>query len=124
MSFSLLIADDSKMSRNKIKKIVSSFISDIEVNEANNGQEALDICRSKNIDLMLLDLNMPEVDGYEVLRTLKAENISLPIIVVTANYQRGSIAEVEEIGGTIGFLRKPPTVEMIEETLKDHHFLS
>ncbi|MEK8015890.1 MAG: response regulator [Candidatus Parabeggiatoa sp.] len=124
MSFSLLIADDSKMSRNKIKKIVSSFISDIDVSEANDGNEALIICRSKNIDLMLLDLNMPEVDGYQVLRTLKTEKRPVPTIVVTANYQRGSIAEVEEIGGTLAFLRKPPTPEMIEQALKNNNFLS
>jgi len=124
MSFSLLIADDSKMSRNKTKKIVSSFLADIEVSFACDGNEALDICRSKPLDLMLLDLNMPEVNGYQVLRTLKAENISVPTIVVTANYQRGSIAEIEEIGGTLAFLRKPPTPEMIEQALKDNHFIS
>jgi CheY-like chemotaxis protein len=124
MPFSLLIADDSKMSRNKIKKIVSSFIPDIDVSEAGDGNKTLDICRSKNIDLMLLDLNMPEIDGYQVLRTLKAEKISVPTIVVTANYQRGSIAEVEEIGGTLAFLRKPPTPEMIEQALKDNNFIS
>ena len=123
MSFSLLVADDSKMSRNKITKIVSSIISDIDVSEAGNGNEALESCRSKNIDLMLLDLNMPEVDGYQVLRTLKAENLSIPTIVLTANYQRGSIAEIEEIGGAMTVLRKPPTPEMIEQALKEHNFI-
>lgn len=123
MPFYLLVADDSKMSRNKIKKIVSSIISDIDVSEAGNGNEALENCRSKNIDLMLLDLNMPEVDGYQVLRALKAEKLSIPTIVLTANYQRGSIAEIEEIGGAIAVLRKPPTLEMIEQSLKDHNFI-
>ena len=61
MSFSLLMADDSKMSRIKMKKIVSSFIADIEISEAANGKQALEICRSKKIDLFFLDLNMPEV---------------------------------------------------------------
>jgi len=73
---------------------------------------------------MLLDLNMPELDGYQVLRTLKAEKRPVPSIVITANYQRGSIAEIEEIGGTLAFLRKPTTPEMIEQALKDNNFLS
>jgi len=123
MSLSILVADDSKMSRIKIKKIIASLISNAEFSEANNGEEALTVCRSKTIKLLFLDLNMPEIDGYQVLRTMKAENISIPTIVITANYQRGSIAEVEEIGGTIAFLRKPPTVEMIEQTLKENNFL-
>jgi len=123
MSLSILVADDSKMSRNKMKKIISALISDAEFSEAGNGEEALTVCRSKTINLLFLDLNMPEVDGYQMLRTMKAENIGIPTIVITANYQRGSIAEVEEIGGTIAILRKPPTSEMLEQTLKDHNFL-
>ncbi len=124
MQFSVLIADDSKMSRNKVKKILSSFLSEMEATEAANGQEVIDICGTRTFDLMLLDLNMPEVDGYQVLRTLKSKNISIPIIVVTANYQRGSIAEVEEIGGAIAFLRKPLTQEILEPALRENKFIS
>jgi CheY-like chemotaxis protein len=123
MSLSILVADDSKMSRNKMKKIISSLVSDAEFSEAANREEALALCRSKTINLFFLDLNMPEVDGYQVLRTMKAENLDIPTIVVTANYQRGSIAEVEETGKTIAILRKPPTPDMIEQTLKDNNFL-
>lgn len=124
MSLSVLVADDSKLSRNKLKKMLSSFLATAEISEANDGKEVLDICRSKKIDLIFLDLNMPEIDGYNVLRTLKSENLSIPVIIVTANYQRGSIAEVEEIGGSIAVLRKPPTPEMIEEALKENKFIS
>lgn len=66
----LLIADDEAMNRMIIKKFLKY---DYEVIEAVNGREALDILRSRKVDVLLLDIIMPEMDGLEVLELMRSE---------------------------------------------------
>jgi hypothetical protein len=58
----------------------------IDIIRAENGQQAIDICsRDKNIDLILMDIQLPEVDGYTATRIIRSMYPSLPIIAQTAN---------------------------------------
>lgn len=70
--------------------------------EAWNGQQGISIAESQNIDLILLDINLPDMDGYEVVRRLrastKAELAHTPIIAVTANAMKGDVQKVREAG--------------------------
>lgn len=66
----LLIADDEEMNR----KIISKFLkNNFEIIEAENGRAALDILQERHVDVLLLDIIMPEVDGLEVLKSMRSE---------------------------------------------------
>jgi CheY-like chemotaxis protein len=75
---------------------------------AEGGTQGLEILESQAFDLILLDLLMPDVDGFEVLRQLKARNLlqKTPVIIISASDEKDSIAKCFEMGAT-GHLRKP-----------------
>lgn len=78
----ILIVDDEPSSRWVFKKILDGPYSLL---IAENGHPVLDILRQAPVDLILLDLLMPEVDGFKVLRRLKEEGETVPVILATAH---------------------------------------
>jgi len=70
------------------------------VAEAENGQEALDILRAESFDLVLLDILMPEMDGYQVLRHMRQESTlcDIPVIVISAQDEIESVVKGIELG--------------------------
>jgi len=113
---SLLICDDSGLAR---KQLLRALPSDwpVSVSQAENGQLALDILRQTKIDLMLLDLTMPVMDGYEVLAALRKENIACNVIVISGDVQEEAIRRVTELGA-LAFLKKPVNSDQLNETLQ------
>ena len=81
MSHHILICDDEKDIVNALKIYLSS--EDYALHTAYNGKEALQIIRTEPIDLLLLDIMMPEMDGIETMRRLR-EQYNLPVILLTA----------------------------------------
>jgi threonine synthase len=81
----ILIVDDHSDARRLIRRILQSQ-GDYALFEAENGKEALQIANREPLDLIILDLMMPEMDGFSVLDSLKAnqDTVSIPVIVVTA----------------------------------------
>ena len=77
----ILIVDDEKMNRALLKHI---FDEQYEVLEAANGEEALDIIDKNHVDLIVSDVMMPNVGGYELTKQLREANYMLPILMVTA----------------------------------------
>jgi CheY-like chemotaxis protein len=91
--------------------------------EASGGQQALDVCRSEKIDLMLLDLTMPEVDGYQVLKALQDDGALQPkVVVMSADIQPEAQARIHKLGA-IGFIPKPANVQALEKMLRDNGIL-
>ncbi len=84
MPYRILIADDEK----DIRSVLSLYMEDagFEVVEAADGQEALDAIAREHIDLCLLDIMMPVLDGYQVLKRIR-ETSDLPVIVISAKGQ-------------------------------------
>jgi two-component system, NarL family, invasion response regulator UvrY len=79
----VLIADDHPVVREGIKQIINKA-GDINVGgEALTGQEVLDKIESEKWDAVILDLNMPGKDGFEVLKTIRHEHPRLPILVLS-----------------------------------------
>lgn len=80
----VLVVDDDELARLEIVRAVEQ--AGYTVSQAENGTRALDMLRGGNFALVLLDLLMPDVDGFEVLRRMKADPalIEVPVIVVTA----------------------------------------
>ena len=91
--------------------------------EASGGQEALALCRAQSIDLMFLDLTMPDVDGYQVLEALKNEGLDKPkVVVISADIQPEARERIHRLGA-LGLLPKPATQAAIVTFLQGHGLL-
>jgi CheY-like chemotaxis protein len=103
----VLIVDDDERNRFALSSYLDTL--DMKVFTANDGQAAINILKSgKTIDLILLDIMMPVIDGYEMLRVLK-QDISLrdiPVIAVTAKAMKGDDAKCMEAGAS-DYIPKP-----------------
>lgn len=73
---------------------------------AKHGQEAVKLIREKNPDLVILDINMPRMDGFEVLEKIRAENNTVPVIVLTARDEKDDKAQGFRLGAD-DFVTKP-----------------
>jgi len=93
----ILIVDDTIA----ILNILNDILEDYDVIDATNGEDALQIIEEENIDLILLDIVMPNMDGYEVCSRLKAnkQTADIPVIFITAKTDEDSIAKAYEVGG-------------------------
>ncbi len=81
MEYTILVADDEKEIRELLRLYLEN--SGYKVVEAEDGQQALDVLRSKRIDLCLLDIMMPKVDGYHVLQEIRKES-NIPVVILSA----------------------------------------
>jgi CheY-like chemotaxis protein len=109
----VLIVDDSRIARMMLRKALPPSMS-ADVIEAASGDEALRCLSASPVDLMLLDLTMPDRDGYQVLKSLQEEGRTLPTIVVSADVQTLAAERVKKLGA-IAFLKKSlKPAELIE----------
>ena len=102
--FHILVVDDDKHTRMLLKAVLEN--ANYTVTCANNGLEALDILEKEHIDLVVLDIMMPKMDGYEFTRIIRETNNVLPILMVTAK----QLPEDEKKGflvGTDDYITKP-----------------
>lgn len=119
MGYSLLIVDDSSIIRKSLTKALSLSGLEIErVLEAANGREALELVGRERVDLIFLDINMPEMNGVEFLRAVRArENLcGIPVLVISTEGSKLRFAELEALG-IQGILRKPVRPEALAETV-------
>ena len=102
----ILIVDDEKFAVEMISARLTS--EGFTVSSANCGEEALDFLKTNNPDLMILDCLMPDMDGYEVLRRVRADNKikGLPIIMLTANLKHADKVKGLEMGAD-DYITKP-----------------
>ncbi len=103
--YTLLIVDDTKENLSILLELLGE---EYDVIPVTNGKEALDIVKEEKIDLILLDVMMPEMDGFEVCKILKedTETKDIPIIFITAKTDEDSIEKAYEIGGS-DYVTKP-----------------
>ena len=111
----LLIVDDSSIIRKIIK--AAADVLQMETEEAQSGIEALEILSEKynEIDLVLLDWNMPEMSGYDVLVEIKSNEKykTIPVMMVTTEGQKGNIVAAIRMGAA-NYMTKPFTVEELQ----------
>lgn len=79
---------------------------EVDISFASNGQEALDIIESKDIEFMFLDLNMPVMDGYQTMLNIQEQQLSLRVIVVSGDVQPEARTRMLDMGA-LEFIRKP-----------------
>lgn len=108
----ILSADDSSTIRRIIKGVVEVLGYDF--CEAENGKRAMEVLEKEysNIDLVLLDWNMPEMNGFEVLKAIMADErfSSIPVMMVTTESELGNVAKAVSAGAK-HYLTKPFSTE-------------
>ena len=111
-SLSVLVVDDVPLNILLIKKMLSQYT--FEIRTANGGQAALDAIAQKMPNLVLLDLMMPGIDGFEVIRRLRADEKTkdLPIIILSALNSEQDISKGFQLGAN-DFINKPIIMEKL-----------
>lgn len=111
----LLVCDDSMMAR---KQLIRALPAEwpVSITQVSNGEEAMQVLRQGLVEVMLLDLTMPVMDGFEVLAALRDEGIRCKVIVVSGDVQEEAIRRVSELGA-LAFIKKPADPEKLRETL-------
>jgi two-component system chemotaxis response regulator CheY len=114
----VLVVDDSRIMRNIVKNTFLLMNIPVSYVEASNGKEALRLVTSQQIDLVLLDWNMPELSGLEFLKLVrsKQEYKKLPIIMVTSESARYNVIEALKNGAT-DYIIKPINEKVFMEKM-------
>ncbi|RCS59664.1 response regulator [Parvibium lacunae] len=118
MTTPITVVDDSAMARKMLIKALPSTW-DVEITQAANGIEALDAYRAGKAEVMFLDLQMPEMDGYQALEQMRKEDLNTFVIVVSADIQPMAQERVLSLGA-IAFLKKPVNPQEVEAVLKQY----
>jgi chemotaxis protein CheY-P-specific phosphatase CheC/CheY-like chemotaxis protein len=121
MTTRVLICDDSSLARKQMARALPKNWN-AEVTFAFDGRNALEKLRSGAGELMFLDLNMPEMDGYQVLETVLKEDLPVLTIVVSGDIQPEARARVRKLGA-IEFIKKPTDTDLVCRLLQDYGFL-
>ena len=119
MPVDVLIVDDSAAIRKILQRVLRQTDLAIgEVIEAGDGVEALKALSDRQVHLILSDINMPNMDGLQLLSHLKQSEKwkAVPIIMVTTEGGQGKVIEAVQLGAA-GYVRKPFTAEQIKEKL-------
>ena len=110
----LLIVDDEEQFLNSIRR--SLELRDFNVTTVNRGEKALDVARKQPIDIALVDLKMPGMDGQETLEALKKEHKWMEIVILTGHGTIDSAASCSR-SGAYSYLQKPYELDQLLSTL-------
>ena len=122
MSIPVLICDDSAMARKQMARTLPKEW-DVEITYAANGAEGLDAIRAGKGEVVFLDLNMPVMDGYEVLQTVQQQDLPALIIVVSGDIQIKAHERVKALGA-LDFIQKPVSADAVSNILQDYGILT
>lgn len=118
MGEKILYIEDSPSNRLLVTRIL--LVEGYEVLEASDGVEGIALARSERPDLILMDMNLPEVDGYELTAEIKddPELSDIPVVAMTANVMQGDREKALE-AGCIGYIPKPIDVDSLPKQVAD-----
>jgi two-component system chemotaxis response regulator CheY len=119
MAFNLLIVDDSSSMRAVVKNIVGlTGLKTDQLLEANSGRKALDVLGNSWVDVVILDINMPEMNGLELLQRMSEDSFmkNIPVVMMTTEASEVHIKTAYDLGAK-GFIRKPFLPEELRKTL-------
>jgi len=110
----ILIIDDSSYQRRLIRRFVEA--EGHQTIEASNGREGLEMITAHAPDCVLLDLIMPESNGFELLATLQQQQSTTPVIVITADVQTSTHKQCKELGAA-AVVNKPVDHESLRQVI-------
>ena len=120
MAVNILVVDDSAVMRSMIQKtLLLSGLQIGEIHQAGNGREGLDALESKWIDLVIVDINMPVMNGEEMIDQMHArsETKEIPTVVVSTEGSQTRIERLQRRG--VRFIHKPFSPESIRDIIKE-----
>jgi len=112
----ILVAEDEEINYLFLEEVLNR--TGASVIWAKNGQEAVDLFKSNSIDLVLMDLKMPEMNGYEAMKFIKEQKTGVAIIAQTAFAMSGEREEILEAGFD-GYISKPIKIPQLLSIIND-----
>ena len=119
MAVNVLVVDDSAAIRKILQRVLRQTEMPLgDIFEAGDGVEALDVLNSQQIGLVLSDVNMPNMDGLQLLAEIKRKEAlkTIPVVMITTEGSQNKVLEAVDLGAS-GYVRKPFTTEQIKEKL-------
>lgn len=113
----IIIVDDHRIVREGLKQIISDTSDISVVDEASNGQEAINKIRNNDCDVMLLDISMPGRSGLEILKEIKNESPKLSILILTMHPEEQYAVRVLRAGAS-GYLTKESAPDELIEAIR------
>ena len=110
----VLLADDNEDIIELVQLVLKN--SGYKLITARDGVEAIDVCMSQKPDLVLMDLKMPKMDGFEATRTLRAKGFTNPIVVLTAS-ESAEDKKKAQAAGINGYILKTMEMKDVETTI-------
>lgn len=119
MTKTVMIVEDNELNMKLFRDIIEA--TGYGTVRTRNGLEALDLARANRPDLILMDIQLPEVSGLEVTKWLKADDDlhAIPVIAVTAFAMKGDEERIRQ-GGCEGYISKPISVPKFIETIRSY----
>uniref|UniRef100_UPI00404916AA response regulator transcription factor n=1 Tax=Flavobacterium sp. TaxID=239 RepID=UPI00404916AA len=112
----LALVDDHQLVRKSMSFLIDNFQNMEVVYESDNGYDFIDFAKKQTIDVLLLDLQMPIVSGFEVCKRLKEQNSSVKILIISQLTSKEAIHHVMECGAN-GYFSKNSSPELLEDAI-------
>jgi len=122
MTIPVVICDDSSFARKQVARALPKGW-DVTISFAANGHEGIEAIRAGKGDILFLDLQMPDMDGFEVLEAIRTEDLQTLPIVISGDIQAESQKRVKQLGA-VTFIKKPIDAAELSATLDDYGVLS
>jgi DNA-binding NarL/FixJ family response regulator len=126
-SIKILLVDDHEIVRDGIRLLLEDEIGFEIVGEAENGHKALETCEKKDIDLAIMDINMPEMNGIEATEEIKSEYPDIKVLALTMMDEDEHIRKMIEAGASGYILKSSDREELLEAIttiLEGRHYFS
>jgi len=123
----ILLADDHKIIRDGIKNMLEDLVGFEIAAEAENGQQAVDLCESELIDLVIMDITMPKMNGIEATQLIRENHPDIKILALTMMKDDEHIRDMIRAGASGYILKSSGQDELIEAIniiLEDKHYFS
>ena len=121
MAKRVLVAEDSSVIQNLTKKILE--MQNYEISSVKNGKKVLEILDNQDFDIILMDINMPVMDGMQCAKSVRAladeQKSSIPIIAITGNAQNYSMDDFKQ-AGINDYLPKPLNFDNLVELVRKY----
>ncbi len=119
MNKKVLIVEDNELNMKLFKDLLE--VHDIQTIDTRNGNEAIELARNENPDLILMDIQLPEISGLDITKMIKEDEDlqSIPVIAVTAFAMKGDEEKIRE-GGFEDYISKPISVPSFLETIQKY----
>jgi PAS domain S-box-containing protein len=119
----ILIAEDVKMNMILVKAMINQILINVQIEEVDNGKKCIEILKNKKVDLILMDIHMPEMDGVETTKyirnNMKINEKELPIVALTAGAIKEDMEKCIEAGMN-DFLTKPIEKEVLKKSIEKY----